>query len=86
MNDRIFSNNFDKFFNTIKSQLPKDLTQAQFEEIALYAAIKLDEAKQKSTKIIFNPKEDEAGGSVNSPTRSSANNANIKYKSGNRKF
>lgn len=54
------------------------------QEIALYAAYKLDEAK-KTEKIIFNPEVSDTAGMSQQPAKSDANLSHLRYKARNRK-
>lgn len=83
MNDRIQNHELNKLFQ--KLNLPKDLTYQQMQEIALYAAYKLDEAKKKTEKIVFNPNIPDNTGMTDMPMKSDANLSHLKYKSGNQK-
>lgn len=87
MNEIIHSNQFNKLFNSVKSQLPKNLTQQEFQEIAMYASMKLQEAKKgtgkKVEKVIFNPTD--TGASSSLPAKSIANQSHQDYKKGNKK-
>ena len=89
MNDIIYSQQFNKLFNTVKSQLPKHTTAAQFQGIAMYASMKLQEAQKgtgkKVEKITFNPLDTSVGAGNDLPTKSVANMSHQKYKTGNRK-
>ena len=89
MNEIIHSNQFNKLFNSVKSQLPKNLTQQEFQEIAMYASMKLQEAKKgtgkKVEKVIFNPTDTELGASSSLPAKSIANQSHQDYKKGNKK-
>lgn len=53
MNER--ANEFNNFFHKIRQHLPKNLTNQQMEEVALYAMHKLSEEKKK--KLGGGPKE-----------------------------
>lgn len=55
------------------------------QEIALYAAYKLDEQKKKAEKIIFNPTETDSIGMTGQPVKSDANVSHLKYKMSNSK-
>jgi hypothetical protein len=82
MNDRI-----DQELNKLidKLNLPKDLSFHQLQEIALYAAYKLqEEKKKKMEKIVFNPSEKELSGLSNMPAKSDANASHEKYRLSNR--
>jgi len=84
MNDRIQNHELNKLFQ--KLNLPKNLTYQQMQEIALYAAYKLDEAaKKKAEKIVFNPTEPDTSGMTNMPLKSDANVSHLKYKLSNQK-
>jgi len=83
MNDRIQNNELNRLFQ--KLNLSKDLSYQQMQEIALYAAYKLDEQKKKAEKIIFNPTESETTGMSNQPVKSDANISHLKYKMSNSK-
>jgi hypothetical protein len=83
MNDRIQNQELNRLFQ--KLNLPKDLTYQQMQEIALYAAYKLDEQKKKAEKIIFNPTESDSSGMTQQPLKSDANLSHLKYKLSNQK-
>ena len=83
MNDRIQNHELNRLFQ--KLNLPKHLTYQQMQEIALYAAYKLDDQKKKAEKIIFNPTESENMGMTDMPAKSDANVSHLKYKLSNRK-
>lgn len=83
MNDRIQNHELNRLFQ--KLNLPKDLSYQQMQEIALYAAYKLNEQKKKAEKIIFNPTESEKMGLTDQPVKSDANASHLKYKMSNNK-
>jgi len=83
MNDRIQNHELNRLFQ--KLNLPKDLTYQQMQEIALYAAYKLDEAKKKAEKIVFNPVVSDTSGMSQQPVKSDANVSHLKYKAANQK-
>jgi hypothetical protein len=83
MNDRIQNHELNRLFQ--KLNLPKNLTYQQMQEIALYAAHKLNEQKKKAEKIVFNPSESETMGMSNQPVKSDANVSHLKYKMSNSK-
>jgi hypothetical protein len=68
-----------------KLNLPSNLSYQQMQEIALYAAHKLEEQKSKKEKIIFNPVDNNDPLKYNQPAKSDANVSHLKYKLGNRK-
>ena len=82
MNDRIQNHELNQLFQ--KLNLPKNLSYEQMQEIALYAAYKLDEAKKKE-KIVFNPVVSDNPLLSIQPTKSDANTSHLKYKLANQK-
>lgn len=85
MNDRIQNKEMNEFLKRLN--LPSHLSYQQMQEIALYAAYRLDEQKKKKAaeKIIFNPTVSDAHGMSNLPLKSDANISHTKYKLGNQK-
>lgn len=83
MNSRI-NDELMQFIN--KLNLPTDLSYLQLQEIALYAAYKLEEQKKKGKpeKIMFNPSEKEISGISSMPAKSDANMSHQKYRLSNR--
>ena len=83
MNDRIQNHELNQLLKQLN--LPENLSYRQQQEIALYAAYKLQEQKKKAEKIVFNPSEAETSGQTSQPVKSDANMSHFKYKISNSK-
>jgi hypothetical protein len=82
MNDKVYNLEINRLFRQLN--LPENLSYEQMQEIAMYAAYKLEEQKKRKEKIIFNPTE--TGSTMTSqPLKSDANVSHQKYKMSNRK-
>lgn len=85
-----FSNEFNNFFHKIRPQLPKNLTNEQMQEVAMYAMNKLMEEKKKKLgggpkeQIKFNPTDTRTPFSSDKKPKSDAEATLLTYRMSNR--